>query len=57
LYQAVVEVDQTHAIALMEQIAQDDAAIGNALLALAKKLDYGRLLFLLKNRKAVARGI
>jgi signal transduction histidine kinase/DNA-binding response OmpR family regulator len=57
LHQAVVEVDQTRAIALMEQIAQHDAAIGNALLALAKMLDYGRLLFLLKNRNTTTRGI
>jgi signal transduction histidine kinase/CheY-like chemotaxis protein len=57
LQQAVVEVDQPRAIALMEQIAQHDAAIGNALLALAKMLDYGRLLFLLKNRNTTTRGL
>jgi signal transduction histidine kinase/DNA-binding response OmpR family regulator len=54
LHQAVVEVDQTHAVALMEQITQHDAAVGNALLAFAKKLDYGRLLFLLKSRNRAA---
>ena len=57
LQQAVVEVDQTRAVALMEQIAHHDAAIGRGLLALAKKLDYGRLLFLLENRNTTTRRI
>jgi signal transduction histidine kinase/DNA-binding response OmpR family regulator len=57
LHQAVVEVDQTRAMALIEQVARHDATIGNALLALAKKLDYGRLLFLLKNNTTTTREI
>jgi signal transduction histidine kinase/DNA-binding NarL/FixJ family response regulator len=57
LYQAVVEVDQARAIALMVQIAQDDAVIGNALLALAHKLDYGRLLSLLKSWNTKNKGV
>ena len=54
LHQAVVEVDRTRAIALIGQITRQDAAVGNSLLALAQKLDYGRLLFLLKNRPTAA---
>ena len=48
LHQAVVELDRPRIQARIEQIAEQDASIGNAFKALAKKLDYGRLLRLLE---------
>ena len=48
LHQAVVELDRPRTQALIEQITEQDASIGSALRALAKQLDYGRLLRLLE---------
>ena len=48
LHQAVVELDRPRTLALIEQIAEQDASIGNVFKALAKKLDYGCLLRLLE---------
>ena len=48
LHQAVTELDRPRTLALIEQVAEQDASIGSALGTFAKKLDYGRLLMLLK---------
>jgi hypothetical protein len=51
LHQAVVELDRSRTNALIEQITETDASIGIAFNALAKKLDYGRLLYLLEQKE------
>jgi CheY-like chemotaxis protein len=48
LYQAVIRLDTVRTLALIEKVAEQDAAIGDALRTLAKNLDYGRLLNLLE---------
>jgi hypothetical protein len=48
LHQAVTELDRTRILDLIEQVAEQDASIGSGLRTLAEKLDYGRLLMLLK---------
>ncbi len=48
LRQAVVELDSPRILALIEQISEQDASIGEALRAFANQLDYGRLRRLLK---------
>ncbi|MFH1985628.1 MAG: cache domain-containing protein [Pseudomonadota bacterium] len=48
LHDAVIILDTDQTLILIEQIAEQDATIGSAFRVLAKKLDYGRLLRLLK---------
>jgi hypothetical protein len=48
LHQAVVELDTVLTLTLIEQISEHDDAVGRVFSALAKKLDYGRLLRLLE---------
>jgi hypothetical protein len=48
LHQAVVELDTVLTLTLIEQISEHDDAVGRVFDALAKKLDYGRLLRLLE---------
>lgn len=48
LHRAVVELDKPRTLALINQVAEQDASIGSAFRMLAKKLDYGRLPRLLK---------
>ncbi len=50
LHQAVVELDTARTLELIEQVKQQDASIASVLNALAKKLDYRRLLRLLENK-------
>ncbi|MFH1154412.1 MAG: cache domain-containing protein [Pseudomonadota bacterium] len=47
LHQAVVELDTTRTLALIEQLKDQDASIAGVLSTLARKLDYRRLLSLL----------
>lgn len=48
LYQAVVALDTSKTLAIIEQIGRQDAPLGIALEALARKLDYKTLLSLLE---------
>jgi signal transduction histidine kinase/DNA-binding response OmpR family regulator len=48
LHKAVVELDRPRILALIEQVAGHDASTGYTFRSLAEKLDYGRLLMLLK---------
>ena len=52
LHQAVVELDTARTLELIEEIAVYDASTGAALAALAKRLDYDRLLRLLESTDA-----
>lgn len=48
LHHAVIRLDTDHTLTLIEQITEQDTTIGGAFRALAKKLDYSRLLRLLE---------
>ncbi len=56
LYQAVVELDTVRTLALIEKVGEHDRATGNSLEALAKRLDYDRLLRLLESAVASPAG-
>jgi signal transduction histidine kinase/DNA-binding response OmpR family regulator len=56
LHKAVVELDRPRILALIERITEQNASIGSAIRALAKKLDYGRLLLFLEHKDVNSRG-
>ncbi len=56
LYQAVVELDTDRTLALIEKVRKDNPALAASLEALAKRLDYDRLLRLLESPDAKPAG-